>query len=82
MIQELDVVVTVDTAVAHLAGALAKPVWILVSYSSDWRWMIDREDSPWYPTARIFRQERPLEWQSVTRRVAEALRRLAWKPLE
>ena len=74
IIQELDLVVTVDTAVAHLAGALGKPVWVLVSYSSDWRWMIEREDSPWYPTARIFRQEQPLDWRSVTERVAAALR--------
>ena len=76
IIQELDLVVTVDTAVAHLAGALGKPVWILVSYSSDWRWMIDREDSPWYPTARIFRQQRPLDWRSVTERVGAAVREL------
>ncbi len=52
----LDLLITVDTAVAHLAGALGKPVWILLTHNPDWRWLLDREDSPWYPTARLFRQ--------------------------
>lgn len=77
VIQELDVVVTVDTAVAHLAGALARPVWILLPHSPDWRWMLGRDDSPWYPTARLFRQRRALEWQGAIEGVAAALRELA-----
>jgi Glycosyltransferase family 9 (heptosyltransferase) len=61
LIIQLDLVVSVDTSVAHLAGALGKPVWILLGQHSDWRWLIDREDSPWYPTARLFRQRQPGE---------------------
>jgi ADP-heptose:LPS heptosyltransferase len=56
MIEQLDLVVTVDTAIAHLAGALGKPVWILLAPNADWRWLQEREDSPWYPTARLFRR--------------------------
>jgi hypothetical protein len=56
MIEQLDLVITVDTAVAHLAGALGKPVWILLAPNADWRWLLEREDSPWYPTARLFRR--------------------------
>ncbi len=72
----LDLVISVDTAVAHLAAALAKPTWILLPFKPDWRWMLDREDSPWYPTARLFRQATPADWAPVVGRVAEALR--AW----
>lgn len=68
-----DLVITVDTAVAHLAGALAKPVWIMLPYVSDWRWFLDREDSPWYPTARLFRQEKPGDWQQVINKVSAQL---------
>jgi len=73
LIETLDLVIAVDTAVAHLAGALGKPVWVLVAYASDWRWMMDREDSPWYPTARIFRQAALNDWPGVAERVGEAL---------
>jgi Tfp pilus assembly protein PilF len=69
LVSHLDLVITVDTSVEHVAGALAKPTWILLPFASDWRWLTDREDSPWYPTARLFRQPRPGDWQSVIERV-------------
>jgi hypothetical protein len=69
----LDLVVTVDTLFAHLAGALGIPVWILLRADADWRWMQDRDDSPWYPTARLFRQSQPGVWSGVTRRVRRLL---------
>ncbi len=65
IIAEMDLVITVDTSVAHLAGAMGKPTWILIPWPSDWRWMLDREDSPWYPTARLFRQAEPEKWEPV-----------------
>lgn len=70
----LDVVITVDTAVAHLAGALGRPVWLLLPFAPEWRWLMEREDSPWYPTARLYRQLRPGDWDDVLRRVADSLR--------
>lgn len=73
LVSELDLVISVDTAVAHLAGALGKRVWLLNRSSSEWRWMRHREDSPWYPTMRIFRQEQRGDWQPVIRRIAEEL---------
>ncbi len=73
----LDLVISVDTAVAHLAGALAKPVWILLPYSADWRWLLDRDDSPWYPTARLFRQAAIGDWDGVLERVRHELARFA-----
>jgi tetratricopeptide (TPR) repeat protein len=69
----MDLVIAADTSVAHLAGALARPVWILLPYAPDWRWMLDRADSPWYPTARLFRQRAPGDWASVIRAVSRAL---------
>jgi hypothetical protein len=76
LILQLDLVISVDTSVAHLAGALGKPVWILNRFDSCWRWLLDRGDSPWYPTARLFRQERPGEWDAVFARVRDELLRL------
>ena len=78
-IAQLDLVITVDTAVAHLAGAMAKPVWVLLPNIPNWRWMLDREDSPWYPTMRLFRQQQPGDWRSVFQRVASALNGLPGK---
>ena len=73
LIEQLDLVIAVDTSVAHLAGALGKPVWILSRFDACWRWLEDRDDSPWYPTARLFRQTSPGDWDSVVARVATAL---------
>jgi hypothetical protein len=75
LLMQLDLVITVDTAVAHLAGALGRPVWIMLPYAAEWRWLLDRTDSPWYPTARLFRQDRPDDWLSVLRQVAQELDR-------
>ena len=75
VISQLDLVICVDTAVAHLAGALGKPVWVMIARSCDWRWLEGRDDSPWYPTARLFRQTRRGEWEGVIDRVKEALER-------
>ncbi len=73
LISKLDLVITVDTSVAHLAGAMAKPVWLLLSDVPDWRWLLDRDDSPWYPTARLFRQDAACDWNAVVARVRDAL---------
>ncbi|MDR3517690.1 MAG: tetratricopeptide repeat-containing glycosyltransferase family protein [Azospirillaceae bacterium] len=77
LIDALDLVITVDTAVAHLAGALGKPVWILSRYNGCWRWLNDRDDSPWYPTARLFRQPRMGDWDTVITQVRDQLDHLA-----
>jgi hypothetical protein len=76
-VAELDLVIAVDTAVAHLAGALGKPVWLLLPYSPDWRWFLDRGDTPWYPTMQLFRQTERGQWDEPILRVAEALRQKA-----
>jgi hypothetical protein len=73
LIANLDLIISVDTAVAHLAGALAKPVWTLLPFSSDWRWLTDREDTPWYPSMRLFRQPAWGDWDSTVTQVADAL---------
>jgi cytochrome c-type biogenesis protein CcmH/NrfG len=70
---ELDLVIAVDTAVAHLAGAMGKPIWLLLPYEAEWRWMTAREDSPWYPTMRLFRQASPGNWTELLERVAREL---------
>jgi len=73
----MDLVITVDTAIAHLAGALGKPVWILLPYDPDWRWLTERDDSPWYPSAQLFRQTTRGDWDGVIERVVERLHDLA-----
>jgi hypothetical protein len=73
LINNLDLVITVDTAVAHVAGAMGKPVWLLLSFCPDWRWLLERPDSPWYPTARVFRQASAGDWRAVMLDVANAL---------
>lgn len=73
LIEQMDLVITIDTSVAHLAGAMGKPVWILLRHNSDWRWLLDRSDSPWYPTARLFRQREIGNWETVISQVRHAL---------
>lgn len=80
IVANLDLVVSVDTSVVHLAGAMGKPVFMLDRYDNCWRWMSGRDDSPWYPTLRIFRQERPGDWPPVIARVATALAAMADHP--
>jgi tetratricopeptide (TPR) repeat protein len=75
-----DLVIAVDTSLAHLAGALGRPTWILLPFRPDWRWMLDRPDSPWYPSARLYRQSAPGDWASVVARVREDLAGMAGKP--
>jgi tetratricopeptide (TPR) repeat protein len=72
LIENLDLVISVDSAMAHLAGSLGKPVWVLLSYTPDWRWFIGRTDSPWYPSARLFRQTVPGDWRGVVANVQTA----------
>ena len=77
LIDNLDLVIAVDTSVAHLAGALGKPFWLLNRYNTCWRWLLDRDDSPWYPTARLFRQDQRRQWNPVVDAVATALHEFA-----
>ena len=74
LISALDLVISVDTSVAHLAGALGKPTWVMVPFAPDFRWLLDREDTPWYPKMRLFRQSRAGDWDGVIARIGEALR--------
>jgi len=76
VMMSLDLVISSDTAIAHLAGALGRPLWVTLKRVPDWRWMIDREDTPWYPTARLFRQRRQGDWGEVFARIAGELRRV------
>ena len=79
IIENLDLVISVDTAVVHLAGALGKKVWTLLPHAPDWRWMIDREDSPWYSSMHLFRQPSPGDWESVFKEVTERLENMIKK---
>jgi hypothetical protein len=72
-IANLDLVITVDTLAAHLAGALGKPAWVMLQYAADWRWMTARDDTPWYPSVRLFRQPKPGDWSGTVGAVRDAL---------
>jgi tetratricopeptide (TPR) repeat protein len=80
LLDQLDLLISVDTATAHLAGALGRPFWVLLPFHADWRWLCDREDSVWYPTARLFRQRRWGDWDEVLARVAQELAKVAQAP--
>ena len=71
--EQLDLVISVDTSVAHLAGAMGKSVWILLAREADWRWMLERQDTPWYPTARLFRQTVSGDWEAPLSEMTSAL---------
>jgi ADP-heptose:LPS heptosyltransferase len=74
LIEHMDLVISIDTSIAHLAGAMGKPVWVLLPFVPDWRWLLDRQDSPWYPSARLFRQDQAGEWGAVMEKVKSALK--------
>jgi hypothetical protein len=75
MMENLDLIISVDTSVVHLAGALGKPIWTMIPFLPDWRWLLEREDTPWYPTMRLFRQNKANDWSDVVDRLLESLRR-------
>jgi len=75
----MDVVISSCTSIAHLAGALGRPLWILLAYNADWRWLEDRDDSPWYSTAKLYRQSARGDWDGVLARVAADLVRCRWR---
>ena len=72
----MDIIISVDTSVAHLAGAMGKKIWILLPYFPDFRWMLDRDDSPWYPSAKLYRQEKINDWDSVLEKLKVELLKL------
>jgi len=82
VMMNLDLVVSSDTSIAHLAGARGRPTWVMLKKVPDWRWLLDRDDSPWYPTMRLFRQETIGDWAAVAARVANELRKLAPAPVD
>lgn len=75
-IENLDLVISIDTSAAHLAGAMGKPTWVLLKFDADWRWLLERQDCPWYPTMRLFRQNKGEDWDIVIKRVAKELQTL------
>jgi len=79
LVSQLDLIITVDTSVAHIAGALGKPVWVLLPHAPDWRWQVDRKDSPWYPTMILYRQPKRRDWASVLSRLVNDLQVLSVK---
>jgi Tfp pilus assembly protein PilF len=76
VMKNLDLVITVDTAIAHLAGGLGVPVWLMLPYSTDWRWIAGRQDTPWYPNMRIFKQDKPFDWTQVTKDIKHELEKI------
>jgi hypothetical protein len=76
IMSNLDLIITSDTSIAHLAGALGRPTWVALKYVPDWRWLLNRDDSPWYPTLRLFRQQTPGDWNFVFAKIAQELRSL------
>jgi hypothetical protein len=81
LIAALDLVISVDTAAVHLAGVMGKPAWVLLPFVPDWRWMLHREDSPWYPLLQLFRQTRREDWEDVFGRVKQELQRVSLKTM-
>ena len=73
ILENLDLLVTVDTSVAHLAGAMGRPVWIMLPRAPDWRWLLERSDTPWYPSVRLFRQQTRRRWDDVAKAIATEL---------
>jgi hypothetical protein len=73
ILANVDLLISVDTSMVHLAGAMGRPVWAMLPYAPDWRWLLGREDTPWYPSVRLFRQPRPRDWNGVIAQVAAAL---------
>jgi ADP-heptose:LPS heptosyltransferase len=76
LVENLDLLITPDTSVAHLAGGMGKPVWVLLPHAPDWRWMLNRSDSVWYPTMRLFRQPTAGDWETPVKQMADALQTL------
>jgi hypothetical protein len=74
LIMNVDLIITSDTSVPHLAGGLGVPTWLALPYAADWRWLLDRDDSPWYPTMKIFRQRKPGDWSDVFERISAELK--------
>ena len=77
VLDTIDLLVSVDTGVVHLAGAMGRPTWVLLPYAPDWRWLLNRDDSPWYPGMRLFRQPEPNGWAPAIEQIAASLREFA-----